>query len=284
MSPNVVRLLQGTVVLLAFGPILVEWVGFAGLVARINYCLLVPFLALILARIAWRDADPLAPPSAFSAGPGYVCLFVSGLFLIVGSLSGIFTISIAGFPVAVLGLVGALWGRPGMFRSRYALLMLFAMVPFPLPLLDYLTPTMVRASGAAAAAFVTPFDGDASWLGSNLTYRGWTLFVAEACSGSGTLLVLGSLTLFMAGLFRMKATAITVTLLMVAPIAIVINGLRIAVIAWVLDGFGPAAVTGTGHEILGQVVVIAGAAGLAVGVDKVTHFASSWKAKAGAKS
>jgi len=284
MSLSAVRLLQGAIVLLVFGPILVEWAGFAGLVARINYCLLVPFLALILARIAWRGADPLPTPSANSARLGYLCLFLSGLFLVVGSLSGIFTISIAGFPIAVFGLVGALWGTEGLFRSRYALLMLFAMVPFPLPLLDYLTPTMVRASGAAAAAFVTPFDAEATWLGSNLTYRGWTLFVAEACSGSGTLLVLGSLTLFMAGLFRMRATAITVTLLLVAPITIVINGLRIAVMAWVLDGFGPAAVTGTGHEILGQIVVIAGAAGLAVGVDKVTHLASSWKAKAGATS
>jgi len=169
---------------------------------------------------------------------------------------------------------------------RYALLMLFAMVPFPLPLLDYATPTMVRTSGAAAAAFVSPFDPTATWIGSNLTYNGWILHVAEACSGSGTLLVLGSLTLFMAGLFRMRAGAIVVTLLLVTPITIVINGLRIAVMAWVLDGFGVEAVTGSGHEILGQVVVIAGAAALAVGVDRLTSLVDRMKStqKQGAPS
>lgn len=284
MTPTAVRLLKGAIILLAFGPILVEWVGFAGVVARINYCLLVPFLALILARQGWRNSEPLPSPAESSTIAGYLCLGCSGALLIVGSLSGIFTLSIAGFPLAVLGWVGLNWGTAGLFRMRYALLMLFAMVPFPLPLLDYATPTMVRTSGAAAAAFVSPFDPTSTWVGSNLTYNGWTLHVAEACSGSGTLLVLGSLTLFMAGLFRMRAVAIVVTLLLVTPITIVINGLRIAVMAWVLDGFGIEAVTGTGHEILGQGVVIAGAAALAVGVDRVTSMVARWRSKQEAKA
>lgn len=252
-----------------------EWASFASGVSRIDYCLIVPILAAILARVAIQKQDPLPSPAPKAQRFGYLCLLGGGLLLGLGSLSAIFTISIAGFPLAVSGLVGIYWGNKGLSRLRYALLMLFAMVPVPLPLLDWLTPSMVRASGATAVAMVSPFDPEATWIGSDLTYRGWTLFVAEACSGSGTLLVLGTLTLFMAGLFQMRALMVVITLLLAIPLTLFINGLRIAAIAFVLDGFGIGAVSGAGHEIIGQLVVIAGAAGLALAVDRLSHRKSS---------
>lgn len=266
-----VRWIQAALVVGVFGPILFEWATFASGVSRIDYCLIVPILAAILARAALHKQAPLPQPSPQSQRWGYLSLLASSLLLGMGSLSAIFTVSIAGFPLAVLGLVGIHWGKEGLFRLRYALLMLFAMVPVPLPLLDWLTPSMVRASGAAAVALVSPFDSGATWIGSDLTYRGWTLFVAEACSGSGTLLVLGTLTLFMAGLFQMRALMVVITLLLAIPLTLLINGLRIAAIAFVLDGFGIGAVTGAGHEIIGQLVVIAGAAGLALAVDRISR-------------
>ena len=265
------RSLKAALVLAVFSTILLEWAEYTGGVSRINYCLLVPVLAAVLAWSVIRDWSPLDAPEAKGVRLGYVCLGLGGLLLIIGSLTSIFTVSVAGFPFAVTGLIAIFWGKEGLFRLRYALLMFYAMVPIPLPILDRLTPGMVRATGAAAVAMVKPFDPDATWIGSDLTYQGWTLFVAEACSGSGTLLVLGSLTLFMAGLFRMSMKAVIITLILVCPITIFINGLRIAVMAWVLDGFGPAAVTGSGHEIVGQLVVIAGAAALALAVDKISH-------------
>jgi exosortase/archaeosortase family protein len=59
--------------------------------------------------------------------------------------------------------------------------------------------------------------------------------------------------------------------LLAIPLTLLINGLRIAAIAFVLDGFGIGAVTGAGHEIIGQLVVIAGAAGLALAVDRISR-------------
>lgn len=279
MKPPLVRFLQSALVLAAFGPILVEWFHLTSNVSRIDYCLLVPFLALILAKVAGNATAEVAPPSASASRWGYICLGSAGLLLTLGSMAAILTVSIAGFPLAVVGLVGIHRGNAGIFRLRYALLMLFAMVPVPLPLLDWLTPSMVSASGATAAALVSPFDPEATWIGADLTYRGWTLFVAEACSGSGTLLVLATLTLFMAGLFRMKALSIVATLLIAAPLTLLINGVRIAAIALILDSFGTGVVTGIGHEIIGQVVVIGGAVGLTLGVDRVGVLAARWKEK-----
>jgi exosortase len=275
----VLRPFQTALIFAAFGPILYEWFWLVNSLARLGYCLLVPILAVILARVATRDEVPLPPPTAQSARPGYLALLGAGCLLLLGSISSVFTVSMVGFPLAALGLVGIIWGKDGVFRFRYALLMLFAMVPVPLPLLDSLTPFMVHASGATAVALARPFDPEVAWLGAELTYRGWTLSVADACSGSGTLLVLGTLTLFMAGLFRMNAISVVVTLLLVAPITLLINGLRIAAIAWMLDGFGPSVVSGVGHEIIGQVVVILGAASLALGVDRFSAMAARWKQK-----
>lgn len=264
------RSLKVALVLAVFSAILVEWAEYTGGVSRINYCLLVPALAAILAWSVIHDWSPIHTPDSSGIQLGYACLGLSGLLLIIGSLASIFTVSIAGFPFAAMGLIALFWGKEGLFRLRYALLMFFAIVPVPLPILDRLTPGMVRATGAAAVAMVSPFDSEAAWVGADLTYRGWTLVVAEACSGSGTLLVLGTLTLFMAGMFRMSTKAVVITLLLVGPITLFINGLRIAVMAWVLDGFGPAAVTGVGHEIVGQLIVIGGAGALALAVDKMS--------------
>jgi exosortase/archaeosortase family protein len=266
-----VRPLQAVLIVAAFGPILLEWANFTGSVTRINYCLLVPVLAMVLAGTALHSWDSIPSPTPSSRRLGYLSLLLGGFLLFAGSLASIFTIAVAGFPFAVVGWIGIHWGTAGLLHLRYSLAMLFAMVPIPLPLLDKLTPSMVKASGAVSVALVYPFDMGATWIGSNLTYRGWTLFVAEACSGSGTLLVFGTLTLFMAGLFRLGPKAIFLTLALVAPFTLFINGLRIAVMAWVIDGFGPEVVIGPGHEILGQVVVLAGAILLATVVDRFSR-------------
>jgi exosortase/archaeosortase family protein len=278
ISAPVLRSLQTAFISAAFGPILYEWFGLTSKVSHFGYCLIVPILAVILARMATRDVVPL---TAESSRWGFLALLGAGCLLTLGSLTSVFTISIVGFPLAMVGMVGITWGTVGLFRLRYALLLLFVMVPAPLPLLDWLTPFMVRASGATAVTLISPFDPGASWIGADLTYRGWTLTVADACSGSGTLLVLGTLTMFMAGLFRMSAISVLVTLLLLAPFTLLINGLRIATIAWMLDGFGPGIVTGVGHEIIGQIVVISGAASLVLVVDRFRIAVARWNQESG---
>jgi exosortase/archaeosortase family protein len=68
----------------------------------------------------------------------------------------------------------------------------------------------------------------------------------------------------------MRWWAILLTLGLVLPLTLLVNGLRIALTAWALDAFGPIAVEGSAHEILGQVVVILAGAGMALLVDKLT--------------
>ena len=94
---------------------------------------------------------------------------------------------------------------------------------------------------------LTPFDAEVSWVGSDLGFREWSLTVAEACSGSGTLLTLAVLSAFFAGIFRLRPAVTVAAVALTLPFAVFVNGLRIALTALILDWFGPSAVIGTGH-------------------------------------
>jgi exosortase len=263
------RTLQAGFVLLAFAPVLSEWLGYAARVSRLGYSLLVPPLALVLVLTRGRPADA-GSVSARSAASGHAALAAAALLLGLGSLASVFTLQVAGFPLAVVGLV-ALWhGIGGLVHWRAALLFLLLMVPVPLPLLDGLNPTLVEASGRVALFFARGLDADAQWIGTTLVFDQWELVVADACSGSGTSLTLAALAAFLAGLFRLPPWLAATTIVLTGPLSLVVNGLRIAASAACLAWFGPEAASGLPHEILGQVLVLGTSALLVLAVLRLT--------------
>ena len=94
------------------------------------------------------------------------------------------------------------------------------------------------------------------------------MVVAEACSGSGALLVYWVLAVFLGTLFRLSARSVVFFLALAVPFTLLVNGVRIALTAIILDIWGVPAVTGAGHEILGQVIVILGAGVFAWLIDR----------------
>lgn len=269
-TARLARSLPALILLVLFFPLLLEWGNLAGEVDRISYVLLVPLLA---AGLAWNStrsgAEAVPPRSSPFNWPAIVLLLVATLLLALGSLSAIFTLSIAAFPLAIAAWVATFWGTAGLRRHGRALLLFAWMVPPPLPIFDWAIPQLVKASGAAALLLLAPFDSQATWIGNELEFRGWTLVVAEACSGSGALLIYWVLTLFLGGLFRASWRTVAAFMVLSLPFTLLINGIRIGATALILDGLGEWAVRGTGHEILGQVVVILGAAFLAWAFDWV---------------
>ncbi len=156
------------------------------------------------------------------------------------------------------------------YFSRFApaLALLFLMVPPPMPVMDRINPFLVQASGRTAVALLTPFDPEVGWSAATLSFRGWTLIVAEACSGSGTFLMLGTLCVFLAALFRLRVLPALGLLALALPLTLLVNGVRIASSALIIDRFGAAAGEGLPHEILGQVVVLAGVGLLVLAVER----------------
>jgi exosortase len=246
-------------------PLLAEWLETTSASSRLSYALLVPVLALVLALRAGRAEERERRPARGSAA---LLASLAALALLVGSLSGVFTLGLLAVPIAALAFVARSGGADALRRFAPALALLFLMVPPPMPLLDRVNPLLTRASGATAVGLLAPFDAGASWAGATLSFRGWTLIVAEVCSGSGTLLVLGTLCAFLAGLFRLRLAPTLVLVALALPVALVVNGLRIATSALVIDRFGAAAGQGLAHELLGQGVVVAGAALLVLAVER----------------
>jgi exosortase/archaeosortase family protein len=115
-----------------------------------------------------------------------------------------------------------------------------------------------------------PFDAEVGWRDATLSFQGWTLIVAEACSGSGTFLMLGVLGAFLAALFRLRPLTALVLVLASLPLTLAVNGVRIASSALVIARFGASAGEGLAHELLGQFVVIAGAGLLALLVERAS--------------
>lgn len=236
---------------LAFAPVLAEWASYCARVSRLGYALLVPLLALVL---AWARGPASGGAPARRLG-SLLLLGAAGL-LALGSLAGVFTISVAGFPLAILACAASRGGRVALGHQRAALAFLWLMVPVPLPLLDGMNPTLVEVSGRIALVFLRGLDADAAWVGSTLSFQRWDLVVADACSGSGTTLMLLALGAFLAGLFRLRPSLAAAMLVATVPLSLVVNGLRIAASALCLAWIGPSAATGLPHELLGQALVL----------------------------
>ncbi|MAW61873.1 MAG: hypothetical protein CMJ94_13735 [Planctomycetes bacterium] len=265
------RSLQVVGIVTLFAPLLVEWWKLVSEADRVSYTILVPFLA---AGLAWRRRSDESMGATADVGPNWptiLLLLLATTVLAVGSLAAIFTLSIAAFPLTIAAWVGATGGVAALRRYAAPLVLFQGMVPPPLPLFDWAVPQLVKASGAAAVGMLKPFDTGASWIGNELTYQEWTLVVAEACSGSGALLIYWVLILFLGGLFRLRVPLTLAFLAFAVPFTLFINGVRIALTALILDLWGRPAVTGVGHEILGQLVVILGAGLLAYLMDVVVQ-------------
>ena len=247
-------------------PLLAEWFETTSASSRLSYALLVPVLALVLAVRAARR--PESPDRRLARARAALFAALAALAFLGGSLSGVFTLALCAVPLAIVAFVARWCGSNALRRQAPALALLFLMVPPPVPLLDRVSPLLTRASGETAVSLLGPFDAHASWAGSTLSFHGWTLIVAEVCSGSGTLLMLGTLCAFLAGLFRLRPVAACALIALAVPVALLVNGVRIASSALVIDRFGAAASQGLAHELLGQGVVVAGVALLVIAVER----------------
>ncbi|MED6335713.1 MAG: exosortase/archaeosortase family protein [Planctomycetota bacterium] len=254
-------------VLAAFRPTLTEWAPLAWNTPRLGYVLLVPVLALILALTAERCAPAPAHENASPRAP--LPLAAAAACLAVGVLLGRFTLALAGLPLAVVGLVSTWGGASAVRRHAWALVMLAFMVPLPQPLVDRIQPWAAAASGRTALWMLAPLDPDCSWIGSTLHYRGWELLVSEACAGSGTTLILMVLSVFLGGLFRLRPAAAMGLVALALPASLLVNSARIALTGVILDRFGPSAVDGVPHELLGQALVIGASGLIAFGVARL---------------
>jgi exosortase D (VPLPA-CTERM-specific) len=186
--------------------------------------------------------------------PGIIFTAIAIVVMLLGSLAGLYTISVYG---ALLGLFGLVWGAVG-YRGMHLLgapvLYLGFMIPLPKALYLTLSAQMQLLSSKLGVSLMSLF-GVTVFLDGNIIDLGNSkLEVAEACNGLRYLFPLISFGYLIAMLLDDALWKKAVVVLSTLPIAILMNAGRIAMIGVLVDRFGIGMAEGTQHEVEGFVV------------------------------
>jgi exosortase len=137
-------------------------------------------------------------------------------------------------------------------RTLFAPMALMALaIPLPAIIVTYLTLPLQLVSSQVAADMLQMSGMNVARQGNLLVLDHITLEVAEACSGLGSLLSLGSVAAVGAALLPIDRWGRMVMFAVVVPIAIIGNGLRVAATGWLSTWMGEMATKGAIHEATG---------------------------------
>ncbi len=216
-----------------------------------NHCYLIPVIAGFL--IATRSRELAAVPwSGTLTGLWLVAL--GFLFLLLSSLSSIFTIGQYGFIVAVWGCFVTVWGWPAVKLIWPALVYLLFMVPLPDFLEVKLTANLQLLSTRIGVAVVR-LAGVPVYVEGNVIDLGtYQLAVAEACSGLRYLFPLMSFGFLCAVLFQAPLWQRAIVFLSSVPLTVLMNSVRIGGISILVSYYGIEQAEGFLHDFEGWVV------------------------------
>jgi exosortase len=149
--------------------------------------------------------------------------------------------------LALLGLVVFYWGTRQALRWWLSFVLLGLAVPLPQVILSSLAfPLQLQASKVGAALLES--RGIPVFLEGNIiNLPGQTLFVTEACSGLRSLTALVSLGVLLGALWLRFPLTRILLLIIVIPIAILVNGLRVFLTGFLVFFIDPALGEGFMH-------------------------------------
>lgn len=225
-----------------------------------SYSPIVLAAAIALAWSRWpRAAD--AARSAVLAGTGLFALILAGCVL--GRLLGNITLEFGSILFTVAGLAAALAGWAGLGRLLLPLATLAIAVPLPGSLVVALTFPLKMAVSAVVERLLGLFGLPVAREGVMLDIGDYRLLVADACSGLQSMVSLSAAALiYLALVGRRSATAATVLLLAVLPIAFGANVVRVTALALITYAFGDAAGQGFLHGFAGMLMFVCAFGGL----------------------
>jgi exosortase len=233
-----------------------------------SYGMLIP---LIVVYFIWDRRNRLkAAKKTTWLGGLAMAVLGCGLQILAG-LSGSLVISGVAIVIAMMGVVGFLWGGEVLRIVMFPLIYLLFMVPLPSYLLGqltwYLQVAASRISGTVLGSIGVPIYQD----GNLLRLPNYVLEVKEACSGSRSVFSLLALAVTL-GLTAERSWLVRISLISAAPIlAVGANVIRIVgtgLIAW---WFGSLAADESLHTAWGILVFIIAIAGL-LGVQRLLRW------------
>ncbi|HEY8061363.1 MAG TPA: exosortase/archaeosortase family protein [Gemmatimonadales bacterium] len=216
-----------------------------------NYGLLLFPVALWL---AWRQGL-LADAKPDTRGGGAI-IASAVLIRLLGSIASEFFTQRVSIWLAILGIVVFCFGWRQARRWWLAFSILLLSVPLPALLINALAiPLQFRASSLGTAMIAwrhIPVQTE----GNVIRIPNATLFVAEACSGLRSLSALVALGVLLGGMYLRTAAARVILLVLVLPIAILLNGVRIFLTAFLVYFVDPELANGMAHERQGLAMFV----------------------------
>jgi exosortase len=195
--------------------------------------------------LAWRKGlgKELSPQPAL----GTVLLVAAVLLRYASALAAeMFTLRVS-LLAALVALVVFRWGMKQALRWWLPFALLLLSIPLPQVLLSSLAfPLQLRAS--RLGAFLLEVRNVPILLDGNLIHLpGQTLFVTEACSGLRSLTALVSLGVLLAALWLRSPFTRIALLILVLPIAMLVNGIRVFLTGYLVFYVDPAMGEGFMH-------------------------------------
>ena len=168
----------------------------------------------------------------------------------VGQLNGYDHLSfmIGAFVVAYWAAFVLALGLDGARRSRFALLFLLFMIPFPTPVLDWIVRALLWGSAWVTDWMFkltgTPIFRD----GYSFSMPGLTIMIADECSGIRSTLALVIVGLLAGHFLLRRWWSQTLFILALLPLSVFKNGLRIVTLSLLSIHVDPGFITGRLHH------------------------------------
>lgn len=211
--------------LLIYAPVVVGLAGEWYHDPNYSHGFLIP---LISAFLLWKKRQILAGAEIGATGPGGLVILLVGmlLFVLANAAAEYFTLRFSAI-VVLFGLVWHLFGFAVIRVAWFELLFLVFMIPLPYVLYYALTFPMQLFATKATVAVLNLVGMSAVQQGNIIHLPGYSLEVAEACSGLRSLISLLALGAVFARLTQNGLPRQLILFLSTIPIAIAANIFRL---------------------------------------------------------
>lgn len=210
--------------------------------------------------LAWRRGLLVATHPDTRSGSAVIAGAV--LIRLLGSIASEFFTQRFAIWLALLGIVVFCFGWRQARHWWLALTILLLAIPLPALVINSLAiPLQFRASSLGTALIAwrhIPVQTE----GNVIQIPNATLFVAEACSGLRSLSALVALGVLLSGMYLRTVPARVMLLLLVLPIAVLLNGVRIFLTAFLVYFVDPDLANGLAHERQGLAMFVVAFAAL----------------------
>jgi exosortase len=223
------------------------------------------FVPVVAAYIIWTQREELTPvkrPAWW--GLGFVAW--GALQLYAATLGVELFLARVAFLLSLAGVVLVLAGWENFLRLRFPLFLLVFMIPLPAIIYSQITFPLQIFASQTAAALLSLMGIPVLRDGNILELPSQKLSVVEACSGIRWLVSLTFLALVYGHFFDSRAWMKWVLVVLVVPIAVLVNALRVTGTG-VLSEIDPALAEGFFHQVEGWIVFA-----VALGLLVFTHW------------